>query len=83
MHVGPTFGVLIGEKEEDIAGELTERPEFQKTEIGIAGGLSACVVILMASVAPVKLSSCSCSVMACASGLAACSRLLLKDLAAF
>lgn len=40
MHVGPTFGVLIGEKEEDIAGELTERPEFQKTEIGIAGGLS-------------------------------------------
>lgn len=40
LHVGPTFGVLVGEKEEDIAGELTERPEFQKTEIGIAGGLS-------------------------------------------
>ena len=40
LHVGPTFGVLVGENEEYIAGELTERPEFQKTEIGIAGGLS-------------------------------------------
>ncbi len=40
LHVGPTFGVLVGEKEEDIAGELTERPEFEKTELGVAGGLS-------------------------------------------
>jgi hypothetical protein len=40
IHAGPTVGLLVSEKEEDIAGELTERPPFEKMELGIAGGLS-------------------------------------------
>ncbi|MBS1763823.1 MAG: PorT family protein [Bacteroidetes bacterium] len=40
LHAGPTLGVLVGSKEEDIAGELIGQPPFLKTELGIAGGLS-------------------------------------------
>ncbi|OQB62036.1 MAG: hypothetical protein BWX95_01562 [Bacteroidetes bacterium ADurb.Bin141] len=40
VHAGPTFGVLVGSKEEDNAGELTGQIPFQKTELGIDGGLS-------------------------------------------
>lgn len=40
IHAGPTFGVLVGSKEEDNAGELTGQIPFQKTELGIDGGLS-------------------------------------------
>lgn len=40
VHAGPTFGVLVKSKEEDIAGILTEQPPFQKTELGIAGGIA-------------------------------------------
>ena len=40
VHAGPTFGVLVGSKEEDNAGELTGQMPFQKTELGMDGGLS-------------------------------------------
>ena len=40
VHAGPTFGVFVGSKEEDNAGELTGQIPFQKTELGIDGGLS-------------------------------------------
>lgn len=40
VHAGPTFGVLVGSREEDNAGELTGQIPFQKTELGIDGGLS-------------------------------------------
>lgn len=40
VHAGPTFGVLVGSKEEDNAGELTGQIPFQKTELGIDSGLS-------------------------------------------
>ncbi len=33
VHAGPTFGVLVGSKEEDNAGELTGQIPFQKTEL--------------------------------------------------
>jgi hypothetical protein len=40
LHAGPTVGVLLSAKEEDIAGSRTDQITFENYELGVAGGLS-------------------------------------------
>jgi hypothetical protein len=44
FEAGPTFGVLLNSYEEDQYGELNQPREFNKTELGLLGGMKVEIV---------------------------------------